>query len=145
MRARLTVETGVADPQTLELDAEAIRLGRNRRNSMVLQDQHASRWHAEIYPSDGRWFIRDRDTTNGTKLNGAPLTSEHTVMPDDELSIANHIFTIDYEPGAPTAVLKNRGIVDEEMSEAPRKHSLMELAGLDTDDDRPRKRRPARE
>ncbi len=69
MRARLTVETGLADPPVLELDSEAIRLGRNRRNSMVLQDQHASRWHAEIYPSDGRWYIRDRDTTNGTKLN----------------------------------------------------------------------------
>ena len=65
-------------------------------------------------------------------------------MPDDELSIATHIFHIDYEPGAPESVLSGRGFGDDEVSEAPRKHSLMELAGLDTDDDRVRRHRPAK-
>jgi Nif-specific regulatory protein len=89
MRARLTVETGVADPSVLELDAEAIRLGRNRRNSMVLQDQHASRWHAEIYPSDGRWYIRDRDTTNGTKLNGQRIRRPTLLENGQEIGIGD--------------------------------------------------------
>jgi Nif-specific regulatory protein len=89
MRARLTVETGEADPRTLELDADAIRLGRNRRNSMVLQDQHASRWHAEIYPSDGRWYIRDRDTTNGTKLNGHRINRPTQLENGQEIGIGD--------------------------------------------------------
>jgi two-component system, NtrC family, response regulator HydG len=89
MRARLTVETGSADPSVLELDAEAIRLGRNRRNSMVLQDQHASRWHAEIYPSDGRWYIRDRDTTNGTKLNGHRIRRPTALENGQEIGIGD--------------------------------------------------------
>jgi Nif-specific regulatory protein len=48
-------------------------LGRNKGNTIVLLDKHASRWHAEIYPQEGRWFLRDCGTTNGTRLNGRPV------------------------------------------------------------------------
>jgi Nif-specific regulatory protein len=71
MRACLTIEAGEGTPRMCELPTgQAVTLGRNRGNSIVLQDKHASRWHAEIYCHDGRWYLRDCGTLNGTKLDG---------------------------------------------------------------------------
>ena len=71
MPARLTVEAGPAQPAAVDLNGEGVvSLGRNRASTLVLQDQHASRFHAEVVPRDGRWFLRDCGTTNGTRVNG---------------------------------------------------------------------------
>jgi DNA-binding NtrC family response regulator/pSer/pThr/pTyr-binding forkhead associated (FHA) protein len=74
MRARLIVETGAASPQLSDLSSKkTIRLGRNSKNDIVLDDPHASRWHAEVYCDGQQWFIRDCGTTNGTKVNGIKI------------------------------------------------------------------------
>ncbi|HWG47582.1 MAG TPA: sigma 54-interacting transcriptional regulator [Gemmataceae bacterium] len=74
MRARLIVETGAASPQVSDLlSTQTIRLGRNSKNNIVLGDPHASRWHAEIYNDNNRWYVRDCVTTNGTKVNGVKI------------------------------------------------------------------------
>lgn len=71
MKPRLTIESGDGSPHLCELDeGRTITLGRNRTNVIILQDKHASRWHAELFFQDGRWHIRDCGTLNGTKLNG---------------------------------------------------------------------------
>jgi len=71
MQARLSVVAGTAAPPFCNLlPSQEICLGRNRSNTIVLRDQHASRVHAVIYFQDKRWFLRDCDTTNGTRLNG---------------------------------------------------------------------------
>src|SRR5262249_39232486 len=71
MRACLTIEVGEGSPRTYELTPDrAVTLGRNRSNTIILQDEHVSRWHAEIYQESGRWLIRDCGTVNGTRLNG---------------------------------------------------------------------------
>src|SRR5438105_1065739 len=74
MRARLTIETGQGDPRVCTLEPERpLTLGRHRKNGIVLHDEHASRWHAEIFHADGRWLIRDTGTLNGTRVNGTPI------------------------------------------------------------------------
>jgi len=136
---------GGGDPVPLRKTEMVV--GRRPSCDVILDFENVSGKHCQLRYLNQVWHVRDLGSTNGTKLNGAPLTSEHTIMPDDELSIATHIFTIDYEPGAPEAVLKSRGFVDDdEVQETHKKHSLMELAGLDTDDDQPRarKHRPER-
>ena len=73
MRVRLIAESGEVVPAVCEIapdGQEVVKLGRNSKNTVVLQDRHASRWHAEIARQDDRWFLRDRGTTNGTHLNG---------------------------------------------------------------------------
>jgi len=75
MLACLTVETGAATPMVCDLlPDQLVRMGRAKSNSVVVEDTHASRHHAELYAQDGRWFLRDLDTTNGTKLNGERIT-----------------------------------------------------------------------
>jgi len=71
MPARLIVEAGAASPSTLELAPEgSVCLGRNRHNHIILRSEHASRVHAQIFLQNGRWCLRDCNTTNGTRING---------------------------------------------------------------------------
>jgi Nif-specific regulatory protein len=77
MRARLTVESGEANPRVCDLtDSEIIRLGRNRSCTIVLADRFASRTHAEIFAEEGRWKLRPMQTTNGTRVNGQRVHRE---------------------------------------------------------------------
>jgi hypothetical protein len=85
--------------------------------------------------------VRDLGSTNKTTVNGLSLSSDHAILPEDELGIAGHLYTIEYEPRASTVLLNTNQILDEELIEAPKRHSLMELAGLEGDS---QKRRPAR-
>jgi Nif-specific regulatory protein len=82
MLASLTIETGQGSPLVCDLHPDRpVTLGRNRNNTIILLDEHASRWHAEVVPQHGRWYLRDIGTLNGTRLNGErilqPVPLEH--------------------------------------------------------------------
>ncbi|HMF12636.1 MAG TPA: sigma 54-interacting transcriptional regulator, partial [Gemmataceae bacterium] len=80
-----TIEVGDGTPRTCKLEPDRpVTLGRNRSNTIVLQDEHVSRWHAEIYLEDGCWLIRDCGTVNGTKLNGQRI-QQPTALADGQL------------------------------------------------------------
>jgi len=90
MRARLWLEKGPGAPAAYELPtAEPISLGRNLSNTIVLQDEHASRWHAEIIHKDGRWLIRDLDTRNGTRLDARRIAGTTELENGQEIVIGN--------------------------------------------------------
>ncbi len=98
MRARLTVETGAASPQLSNLSPkQTIRLGRNSKNDIVLDDPHASRWHAELYSDGQHWYVRDCDTTNGTKVNGVKIAEATPLENNQVIGIgdARMRFTLD--------------------------------------------------
>ena len=119
-------------------------VGRRASCDICLDFENVSGKHCVLKYHNQVWHVRDLGSTNGTSVNGATLSSEHTVMPDDELGIAGHIFHIDYEPGAPDTVLNKGSVVEDDLMETRKKTSLMELAGLDTDDDRPKRKRPSK-
>src|SRR5262249_48741744 len=77
MRALLTIEAGLGEPRVCTLVPERrVTLGRHRNNLVVLQDEHASRWHAEVFLENGRWFIRDFGALNGTRVNGQAIAQQ---------------------------------------------------------------------
>jgi len=133
---------GEGDPVPL-LKTELI-VGRRPSCDIVLDFEKISGKHCVLRFHNQVWHVRDLGSTNGTSINGARISSEHTVMPDDELGIAGHIFGIDYEPGAPETVLNKGEVIEKDVLETRKRTSLMELAGLDTDGDRPKRRRPTK-
>jgi DNA-binding NtrC family response regulator/pSer/pThr/pTyr-binding forkhead associated (FHA) protein len=71
MPTRLFVEEGASECQTLELQPEkTISVGRNRANTIMVNDPRVSRLHAEIYFADGRWHVSNRSKTNATRVDG---------------------------------------------------------------------------
>src|SRR5437879_162166 len=99
MRARLVVESGQATPAVLDLKtAQVVKLGRNRRNTVVLSDQHASRWHAEIVPENGNWVLRDCGTTNGTRLDSKCISGATPLEDHQEIRIGDTCFRFLLDP-----------------------------------------------
>jgi DNA-binding NtrC family response regulator/pSer/pThr/pTyr-binding forkhead associated (FHA) protein len=88
MRARLIVETGAVSPQVSDLRVnQTLSLGRNSKNNVIVDDPHASRWHAEIYAEGSRWFLRDCSPTNPTRVNGIKIQGPTRLE-------NNHVITI---------------------------------------------------
>jgi hypothetical protein len=90
-QAFLSFEEGVLAPQTLPIDRQSIILGRgggSKRCDIVLPERQVSRQHAEIFYDQGRYFLRDLDSKNGTYLNGQPVRGAVELRDDDEIQIA---------------------------------------------------------
>jgi Nif-specific regulatory protein len=101
MHARLSIEAGEATPPLCHLSPDrVVTLGRNRSNTVVLLDKHASRWHAEIVHEDGRWLLRDCGTLNGTRRNGERLQRPTPLMHGDEVRIGDTVlrFLVERDP-----------------------------------------------
>jgi hypothetical protein len=124
---------GGGDPIPLK-KAELI-LGRRPTCDIKLDFENISGKHCQLRHINGVWHVRDLNSTNGTTVNGQRISSQHGLMPDDELGLAGHYFQIDYDPIAPTSLLDANQILEEEIAEAPRHRSLMELAGLERNAD----------
>lgn len=127
---------GGGDPIPL-IKAEIV-VGRRPSCDISLDYQNVSGKHCVFRLINSVWHVRDLGSTNGTTVNGSQIASEHSIMPDDEVGIASHFFTIDYEPGGPVGIFSKDQVLDEDIAETRKRHSLMELAGLDTDDAKPR-------
>lgn len=130
---------GGGDP--IPLLKEELSIGRRPSCDIRLDFDNVSGKHCILRLERGVWTLRDLGSSNGTTVNGARLSSERGVLPDDELGIANHFYAIDYEPTG--AVMTSMSILEEEFAERPRR-SLMEMAGLESES-RPstRARRPS--
>ena len=81
---RLRGISGPTKGRVWESDA-LLRAGRLATLEIVLDDTSVSRKHAEVAcHADGRWFVRDNDSTNGTYVNGARVgRDEHPVKARD--------------------------------------------------------------
>lgn len=73
---RLTViasgENGLPEGRHYPLGS-IVTLGRDLANDITLADSFASSRHARIEQREGRFWLEDLGSTNGTLLNGAPL------------------------------------------------------------------------
>jgi len=50
-----------------------ITIGREDDNTIRLNDESVSRFHAKIQSDGGRFILTDLDSTNGTRVNGHPM------------------------------------------------------------------------
>ena len=134
---------GGGDPIPLKKDE--LIIGRRPTCDIRLDFENISGKHCVLKYHRGTWHVRDLGSTNGTTVDGQRISSEHGLLPDNELGIAGHYFRLDYDAAAPTSLMDANMMLEEEMSEAPRQRSLMELAGLESSDaPSPRRSMPPR-
>jgi pSer/pThr/pTyr-binding forkhead associated (FHA) protein len=63
------------------------RVGRSEANTLVLDDEFVSTAHAMVVLREGRWWVRDEGSTNGTMVNGQRVDGETPIRDGDELQI----------------------------------------------------------
>ena len=82
---RLTVYFPEDSPTTHEFVGNKLTVGRLGDNDVHLDDGSVSSHHAEIVERDGAAVLVDKDSTNGTYLNGEQVTGEHPLTEGDEI------------------------------------------------------------
>jgi FHA domain len=74
--------------------ARELSIGRSRGCDVVLTDISVSRRHARLIPRDGAWVLQDLASTNGTYLNGHPV-SRCQLRPGDRLALGEALLRVD--------------------------------------------------
>lgn len=65
--------TGLRSGMQLDLEPVTV-IGRHPRATIMLDDNFVSSEHVQITWRDGRWWVTDLNSTNGTLLNRQPVT-----------------------------------------------------------------------
>jgi Nif-specific regulatory protein len=66
-----------------------VTIGRAPTNQIVVKDERCSRYHAEIFMTQGRWTLRDLDSRNGTAIGSDNVKGDNTLAPGDIIRIAH--------------------------------------------------------
>ena len=86
--AWLLVSSDVTTPSTFLLPVhKKAQIGRGRDNDVLLNENFASRFHADIEYRDGCYYLRDLNTSNGTFVNGARINEAVALKDNDEISV----------------------------------------------------------
>jgi two-component system, cell cycle response regulator len=90
-RATLTLITGINAGQVFALDGTEHVIGRGTEADLWVEDGGVSRRHARITcRSDGRYFVEDLGSTNGTFL-GSQRIDICEVKPGDRIQLGPHV------------------------------------------------------
>jgi pSer/pThr/pTyr-binding forkhead associated (FHA) protein len=65
---------GDRDGEEVSLTADRTTIGRTKSNTVPVKDQMVSSYHCEITREGGGYILRDLGSTNGTVVNGEPVT-----------------------------------------------------------------------
>src|SRR5215470_1494694 len=74
--------------------SKPITFGRGEENDIVLTTASASRLHAELRPEASGYVLYDRGSTNGTRVNGVPVTVR-SLGHGDLITIGDETFRFD--------------------------------------------------
>jgi len=111
---------GGGDP--IPLLKTTLIVGRRESCDIVLKFPNISGIHCELSVVDGRWTIRDLNSSNGTKVNDIKI-QENLIDPGDIISISKHKYEMCYNPG----IISDPVITKDIFSK-----SLLEAAGLES-------------
>ncbi|MEZ4864580.1 MAG: winged helix-turn-helix domain-containing protein [Caldilineaceae bacterium] len=98
---RLICTSGPKAGAEYELKTDVISVGRSATSHVVLEDQFASRNHAEILRMDNAYQVHDLQSKNGVMVDGIRLSAGATVWLQDgsEVQFASTRFRF-YDPSA---------------------------------------------
>ncbi|WP_246128439.1 ATP-binding protein [Planctopirus ephydatiae] len=89
-RASLLIVQGADQGTRFELGDVPITIGRSLHNPVRLLDTEVSRTHAAIERDGEKFVLKDRNSSNGTFVNGSPIKSR-ILKPGDQIQIGRTI------------------------------------------------------
>jgi pSer/pThr/pTyr-binding forkhead associated (FHA) protein len=72
--------------RVITIEKPVINIGRKSDNHIVIENEHVSRYHAQIRSIKGRYVIMDLNSTVGTSVNGKQI-DQVVLRPGDVISL----------------------------------------------------------
>ena len=72
-----------------------LSVGRSKDADVRIEDRYASGIHARVFSREGRFYVEDMNSTNGTLLNGATLHGEAELIDGDTIQIGDTTFRLE--------------------------------------------------
>jgi FHA domain len=69
-----------------------LSIGRSKDADVQIEDRYASGIHVRLFQREGRHFVEDMKSTNGTLLNGSALNGEAELVDGDTVQIGDTVF-----------------------------------------------------
>jgi phosphoserine phosphatase RsbU/P len=91
--AALQVLKGFNQGATVTLEGDKMILGRNAECNIVINLPAVSREHAVIRRVQGKYFIEDLKSRNGTFVNNKEVTARTLLKDNDQIKICDNLFT----------------------------------------------------
>lgn len=102
MKVSLVVASGVHQGKAIPILGPQFVIGRDPTCQLRPASQAVSKQHCAVLVRDGRVYVRDMGSTNGTQLNDDTLKGEEReVRPNDSLKVGPLDFTVRIEPTVP--------------------------------------------
>ncbi len=94
--ATLRVVEGPDRGGGLRIDKSVVTIGRGSACDFVLHDDRVSADHLTVSFRNGEFRVRDNESTNGTLLNGSPVT-EFALRDGDQIRIGHSVFQMEID------------------------------------------------
>jgi pSer/pThr/pTyr-binding forkhead associated (FHA) protein len=138
--ASLLVRSGALRGRRLPITIPMVNIGRADYNDIVIADPSVSTTHAKLQRKDGVWVLTDLGSTNGTYVEGEPVTGETALTPGTTLRFGDVSALFEPHDEAPSAAVRPQ-------AGAPRlrpEPSAPSAEPAPTESPRPAARRPIR-
>ncbi len=90
----LAVTQGPLSGATVNLASQPILIGRAPDSTLVITDDYASGRHARVYSDNGRWFVEDLNSTNGTYLGQQKLNRPQPITVGQPIRIGKTVLEL---------------------------------------------------
>jgi diguanylate cyclase (GGDEF)-like protein len=102
----LTIRSPLNEPREFVLKRGITTLGRHSENDIAINDESASRRHAEFEYNNKYLILRDMESTNGTFVNRKRLEEPQDLKESDQIRIGFHVVSLKYQKPKETIPLK---------------------------------------
>jgi pSer/pThr/pTyr-binding forkhead associated (FHA) protein len=89
--------------QVIPIKLPVFLVGRDPQCHLRPASPLISKRHCALIQRDGKWFVRDFDSTNGTQVNDEPVKGEREIHNGDRLKIGPIAFEVRIEAGVPVS------------------------------------------
>ena len=90
----LMMQKGDKLPQMMNFSQAEINIGRDPALECRLDDETVSARHARLVYHHSQWWIEDLNSTNGSRLNDAPLSMPTVIISGDKIQCGQTTLTV---------------------------------------------------
>ncbi|PWB71460.1 MAG: ABC transporter ATP-binding protein [Anaerolineales bacterium] len=107
--ASITIQAGPEVGKVIDLTEDEVLIGRNETAGIFINHKEVSRRHARLTYKEGKYFLEDLGSSNGTVVNGQRISGETALADGAEIMLGTDIRLVFHQTSTETKVMEAMG------------------------------------